>query len=150
YEIKIRRSQRTHTIPLRTPPRYGGMDKKQARSLVEFLSNDLPTTYKGLIEKTYTWIEAKEVATIGAPNDTKRGFTTSIKASLKTITKEERRAGTDHPDDQQETEHQSLTRSPYLNILDKGKEEMSHADKKAAEEADAKALDNLKLSYTSE
>ena len=36
-------------------------------SLVEFLSTDLPTTYKGLMEKTYTWIEAKEVSTNGAP-----------------------------------------------------------------------------------
>ncbi|GJX89000.1 reverse transcriptase domain-containing protein [Tanacetum coccineum] len=31
-----------------------------ARSLVEFISMDLPTIYKGLMEKTYTWIEAKE------------------------------------------------------------------------------------------
>ncbi|GJZ72926.1 hypothetical protein Tco_0637072 [Tanacetum coccineum] len=41
----------------------------KTRTLVEFLSTDLPTTYKGLMEKTYTWIEAKEVATNGAPND---------------------------------------------------------------------------------
>ncbi|GJX50656.1 hypothetical protein Tco_0277501 [Tanacetum coccineum] len=41
----------------------------KTRSLVVFLSTDLPTTYKGLMEKTYTWIEAKEVATIEAPND---------------------------------------------------------------------------------
>ncbi|GJT77647.1 reverse transcriptase domain-containing protein [Tanacetum coccineum] len=33
----------------------------QKRSLVEFLSTDLPTTYKDLMEKTYTWSEAKEV-----------------------------------------------------------------------------------------
>jgi hypothetical protein len=37
------------------------------RTLVEFLSTNLPTTYKGLMEKTYTWIEAKEVSTNGAP-----------------------------------------------------------------------------------
>ncbi|GJY21093.1 hypothetical protein Tco_0393659 [Tanacetum coccineum] len=30
------------------------------RSLVEHLSTDLPSTYKGLIEKTYTWVEARE------------------------------------------------------------------------------------------
>ncbi|GJR96098.1 hypothetical protein Tco_0268272 [Tanacetum coccineum] len=30
---------------------------------------DLPTTYKGLMEKTYTWIEAKEFATNIAPSD---------------------------------------------------------------------------------
>ncbi|GJU63979.1 reverse transcriptase domain-containing protein [Tanacetum coccineum] len=35
--------------------------------------NDLPTTYKGLIEKTYTWIEVKEVSINGAHNDHKEG-----------------------------------------------------------------------------
>nr|GEU37420.1 hypothetical protein [Tanacetum cinerariifolium] len=34
----------------------------KTRSLVEFLSTDLLTTYKVLMEKTYTWIEAREVA----------------------------------------------------------------------------------------
>ncbi|GJY86329.1 hypothetical protein Tco_0500355 [Tanacetum coccineum] len=43
-------------------------------SLVEFLSTDLPTTYKGLMEKTYTFIEAKEVATNRALSDHKEGF----------------------------------------------------------------------------
>ncbi|GJX79192.1 hypothetical protein Tco_0327341 [Tanacetum coccineum] len=46
----------------------------KTRSLVEFLSTDLPTTYKGLMEKTYTWIEAKEVATNGALSGHKEGF----------------------------------------------------------------------------
>ncbi|GKE64466.1 reverse transcriptase domain-containing protein, partial [Tanacetum coccineum] len=46
----------------------------RTRSLVEFLFTDLPTTYKGLMKKTYTWNEAKEVATNGAPNDHKEGF----------------------------------------------------------------------------
>ncbi|GJY05188.1 hypothetical protein Tco_0371128 [Tanacetum coccineum] len=41
----------------------------RTRSLVEFLSTDVPTTYKGLMEKTSTWIEEKDVATNGAPND---------------------------------------------------------------------------------
>nr|GEY04853.1 hypothetical protein [Tanacetum cinerariifolium] len=44
------------------------------RSLVELLSTDLPTTYKGLIEKTYTCIKAKEVATNGYPNEHKESF----------------------------------------------------------------------------
>nr|GEV65090.1 reverse transcriptase domain-containing protein [Tanacetum cinerariifolium] len=44
------------------------------RSLVEFLFTDLPTTYKGLMEKNYTWIEAKEVATNGTLNDHREGF----------------------------------------------------------------------------
>ncbi|GJT85110.1 hypothetical protein Tco_1066827 [Tanacetum coccineum] len=43
-------------------------------SLVEFLSTYLPTTYKGLMEKTYTWIEAREVATNGTPNDHQESF----------------------------------------------------------------------------
>ncbi|GJS28602.1 hypothetical protein Tco_0489222 [Tanacetum coccineum] len=41
----------------------------RTRSLVEFLSIDLPTSYKGLMEKTYTWIEAREVATNSTLND---------------------------------------------------------------------------------
>ncbi|GJU37509.1 hypothetical protein Tco_1185863 [Tanacetum coccineum] len=41
---------------------------------MEFLSTDLSITYKGLIEKTYIWIEAKEVSTNGALNDHKEGF----------------------------------------------------------------------------
>ncbi|GJY27792.1 hypothetical protein Tco_0403559 [Tanacetum coccineum] len=32
----------------------------RTRSLVEHLPTDLPSTYKGLMEKTYTWIEARE------------------------------------------------------------------------------------------
>ena len=43
------------------------------RNLVEFLSTDLPETYKGLMEKTYTWIEAKEVSTNGAPMENNKG-----------------------------------------------------------------------------
>ncbi|GKC32014.1 reverse transcriptase domain-containing protein [Tanacetum coccineum] len=44
------------------------------RSLVEHLSTDLPSTYKGLIEKTYTWVEAREVATNGASSDRRDSF----------------------------------------------------------------------------
>ncbi|GJY96976.1 hypothetical protein Tco_0513886 [Tanacetum coccineum] len=39
----------------------------------------LPTIYKGLIEKTYTWIEAREVATNGAPNNRREVFDRSKK-----------------------------------------------------------------------
>nr|GEY98773.1 hypothetical protein [Tanacetum cinerariifolium] len=41
----------------------------RTRSLVEHLSTDLLSTYKGLMEKTYTWIEAREdrKAGIGSP-----------------------------------------------------------------------------------
>ncbi|GKA63269.1 hypothetical protein Tco_0762875 [Tanacetum coccineum] len=51
------------------------------RSLVEFLSTDLLTTYNGLMEKTYTWIEAKKVATNGASNDHRESFDRFIKNS---------------------------------------------------------------------
>nr|GEW80725.1 reverse transcriptase domain-containing protein [Tanacetum cinerariifolium] len=54
--------------------REGEITRAFVTSHVEFLSADLPTTYKGLIEKTYTWIKAKEVATNGAPNDHREGF----------------------------------------------------------------------------
>ncbi|GKC75064.1 hypothetical protein Tco_1125838 [Tanacetum coccineum] len=53
---------------------FGFVHGLKKRSIVEFLSTDLPTTYKGLMEKTYTWIEAKEVATNGSPSDHKEGF----------------------------------------------------------------------------
>ncbi|GKA82746.1 putative ribonuclease H-like domain-containing protein [Tanacetum coccineum] len=41
----------------------------RTRILVESLSTEIPTTYKGLMDKTYTWIEAKEVATNETPDD---------------------------------------------------------------------------------
>ncbi|GJT83886.1 hypothetical protein Tco_1058228 [Tanacetum coccineum] len=60
----------------------------KTRSLVEFLSTYLPTTYKGLMQKTYTWIEAKEVATNRAPNITRGRVSTGLeKFSLDKTTK---------------------------------------------------------------
>nr|GEV71213.1 reverse transcriptase domain-containing protein [Tanacetum cinerariifolium] len=74
------------TDTLKTLLEYGGMVKRQIlglheehhifgfvhgfniRSLVEFLFTDLLATYKGLMEKIYTWIEAKDVATNEASN----------------------------------------------------------------------------------
>ncbi|GJS86300.1 hypothetical protein Tco_0752841 [Tanacetum coccineum] len=53
----------------------------RTRSLVEHLSTDLPFTYKGLMEKTYTWIDAREVATNGAPSDRRENFKRSKKSS---------------------------------------------------------------------
>ncbi|GJR56404.1 integrase, catalytic region, zinc finger, CCHC-type containing protein [Tanacetum coccineum] len=53
----------------------------RTRSLVEHLSTDLPSTYKGLMEKTYTWVEAREVATNGASNDRRDSFERSKKSS---------------------------------------------------------------------
>nr|GEZ20924.1 reverse transcriptase domain-containing protein [Tanacetum cinerariifolium] len=46
----------------------------KTKSLVEFLSMDHHTTYKGLMEKTYTWIEAKEITTNEVPNDHREDF----------------------------------------------------------------------------
>ncbi|GKD97945.1 putative reverse transcriptase domain-containing protein, partial [Tanacetum coccineum] len=53
----------------------------RTRSLVNHLSTDLPSTYKGLMEKTYTWIEAREVATNETPNDQRENFKRSRKSS---------------------------------------------------------------------
>ncbi|GJU37482.1 reverse transcriptase domain-containing protein [Tanacetum coccineum] len=53
----------------------------KARNLVEHLSTDLPSTYKGLMEKTYAWIETREVATNGALNDQRDNFERSRKSS---------------------------------------------------------------------
>ncbi|GJV93250.1 reverse transcriptase domain-containing protein [Tanacetum coccineum] len=53
----------------------------RTRSLVEHLSTDLPSTYKCLMEKTYTWIEAREVTTNGTPNDRRENFERSRKSS---------------------------------------------------------------------
>ncbi|GJS79985.1 reverse transcriptase domain-containing protein [Tanacetum coccineum] len=53
----------------------------KTRNLVEYLSTDLLSTYKGLMEKTYTWIKAREVATNGAPNDRRDNIERSRKSS---------------------------------------------------------------------
>ncbi|GJR06723.1 hypothetical protein Tco_0529707 [Tanacetum coccineum] len=53
----------------------------RTRNLVEHLFTDLPSTYKGLREKTYTWIKAREVATNKASNDQRDNFERSWKSS---------------------------------------------------------------------
>ncbi|GJS14616.1 reverse transcriptase domain-containing protein [Tanacetum coccineum] len=53
----------------------------RTRSLVEHLSTDLPFIYKRLMEKTYTWVEAREVATNGVSNDPRDIFERSKKSS---------------------------------------------------------------------
>ncbi|GJU94746.1 reverse transcriptase domain-containing protein [Tanacetum coccineum] len=60
----------------------------KARNLVEHLSIDLPSTYKGLMEKTYTWIEAREVATNGALNYRRDNFKSLSKSLREIIAKE--------------------------------------------------------------
>ncbi|GJU77553.1 hypothetical protein Tco_1274623 [Tanacetum coccineum] len=62
HNIKQKERERTRAFFTRT------------RILVDFLSTDLPTTYKGLMEKTYTRIEAREVATNRTLNDHREGF----------------------------------------------------------------------------
>ncbi|GJY87114.1 hypothetical protein Tco_0501742 [Tanacetum coccineum] len=58
---------------------FGFVHRLRTRNLVEFLSTDLSTTYKGLMEKIYTWIEARDVATNRAPNDRREGIDRSRK-----------------------------------------------------------------------
>ncbi|GJY96864.1 reverse transcriptase domain-containing protein [Tanacetum coccineum] len=53
----------------------------RTRSLVEHLSTDLPLTYKGLMKKTYTWVEAREVTTHDASNDRRDSFERPKKSS---------------------------------------------------------------------
>nr|GEV20622.1 hypothetical protein [Tanacetum cinerariifolium] len=52
---------------------------RETTPVLQIWSLHLHTTYKGLMEKTYTLIEAKEVATNGALNDHKEGFNRSSK-----------------------------------------------------------------------
>ncbi|GJS98565.1 reverse transcriptase domain-containing protein [Tanacetum coccineum] len=63
---------------------FGFVHGLRTRSLVEHLSTDLASIYKGLMEKTYTWIEAREVATNGSPNDPKGSFERSKKSFRRT------------------------------------------------------------------
>ncbi|GJT98960.1 reverse transcriptase domain-containing protein [Tanacetum coccineum] len=63
---------------------FGFMHGLRTRNLVEHLFTDLPFTYKGLMEKTYTWIKAREVATNGALNDRRDNFERSRKSSWTT------------------------------------------------------------------
>ncbi|GJR72985.1 reverse transcriptase domain-containing protein [Tanacetum coccineum] len=58
----------------------GFVHSLRTRNLVEHLYTDLPSTYKSLMEKTYTWIEAREVASNGAPNDQRDNFERSRKS----------------------------------------------------------------------
>ncbi|GKC01768.1 hypothetical protein Tco_0987904 [Tanacetum coccineum] len=59
---------------------FGFVHGLRTRSLAEHLSMDLPSTYKGLMEKTYTWIKAREVATNGALNEQRKNFERSKKS----------------------------------------------------------------------
>nr|GEW47232.1 transposon Ty3-G Gag-Pol polyprotein [Tanacetum cinerariifolium] len=67
--------------PLEIEAMEGFVHGMRTRILVEHLSTDLPSTYKGLMEKTYTWVEAREVATNGASNDQRDSFERSKKSS---------------------------------------------------------------------
>nr|GEV18033.1 hypothetical protein [Tanacetum cinerariifolium] len=69
-------------LGLREDQRISGfVHDLRTRSLVEHLSTDLPSTYKGLMEKTYTWIEVREVATNEAPSDRRENFERLKKSS---------------------------------------------------------------------
>nr|GEW64835.1 reverse transcriptase domain-containing protein [Tanacetum cinerariifolium] len=53
---------------------FGFVHGLKARNLAKHFSTDLPSTYKGLMEKTYTWIKAREFAINGASNDRRDNF----------------------------------------------------------------------------
>ncbi|GJX88869.1 reverse transcriptase domain-containing protein [Tanacetum coccineum] len=60
---------------------FGFVHDLRTRNLLEHHSIDLPSTYKGLMEKTYTRIEAREVATNGFSNNRGDNFRRSMKSS---------------------------------------------------------------------
>ncbi|GJZ35024.1 hypothetical protein Tco_0580841 [Tanacetum coccineum] len=71
----------------------------KTRSLVEFLSTDLPTTYKGQMEKNYTWIEAnkgkkKNQDRFSPYKGSNHGFLTNLSKSLREILAMEKAAKT--------------------------------------------------------
>nr|GEU72578.1 hypothetical protein [Tanacetum cinerariifolium] len=53
----------------------------RTRNLVEHLFIEIPSTYKGLMEKTYIWIEAREIGTNRALNDQRDNFERLSKSS---------------------------------------------------------------------
>nr|GEZ20542.1 reverse transcriptase domain-containing protein [Tanacetum cinerariifolium] len=57
----------------------------RTRSLVECLSTDLPSTYKGLLEKNFTRVKAREVGTNGTLRDRRDNFKRSKKSSWDNI-----------------------------------------------------------------
>nr|GEY61794.1 reverse transcriptase domain-containing protein [Tanacetum cinerariifolium] len=66
---------------LKIPSYIGSYNGKWTRSLVEHLSTYLPPTYKGLMEKIYTWVKAREAATNGVSNDQRDSFKRPKKSS---------------------------------------------------------------------
>ncbi|GJR90299.1 hypothetical protein Tco_0214310 [Tanacetum coccineum] len=72
----LRRRENEQPLQSSLTSAYGG-----TRSLVKHLSTNLPPTYKGLMEKTYTWVEAREVATNGVLNDRRDSFERPRKSS---------------------------------------------------------------------
>ncbi|GJR21252.1 hypothetical protein Tco_0969779 [Tanacetum coccineum] len=94
HNIKLRENERTrafitrytddtlHILGLQEDQRISSfIHGLRTKSLVEHLSTDLPPTYKGLMEKTYTWVEEREVATNGVSNDRKDSFEGPRKSS---------------------------------------------------------------------
>ncbi|GKB71481.1 hypothetical protein Tco_0932893, partial [Tanacetum coccineum] len=74
HTLGSKRGSRRHTW------QFTSSNKEKAR-VSELSPLDLPSTYKGLMEKTYTWIEAREVATNEAMNDQRDNFERSRKSS---------------------------------------------------------------------
>ncbi|GJT98772.1 reverse transcriptase domain-containing protein [Tanacetum coccineum] len=86
YFSQQKRFTKTHLVVHSIKQREGESVRAFATSLkainlVEHLSTDLPSTYKGLMEKTYTWIEVREVAINGASSDRGDNFKRSRKSS---------------------------------------------------------------------
>ncbi|GKA15868.1 reverse transcriptase domain-containing protein [Tanacetum coccineum] len=87
-----------------------------ARNLVEHLSIDLPSTYKGLMEKTYTWIEEREVTTNGAPNERRDNFKSPRKSSWDNGIKKERTKTSDSQRGEKKEKSTTPAEAPILMI----------------------------------
>nr|GEU44978.1 retrovirus-related Pol polyprotein from transposon TNT 1-94 [Tanacetum cinerariifolium] len=78
YNIKQREGESTRAFITRyiddTQRISGFVHGLRTKRLIKHLSTNLPSTYKGLMEKIYTWVEAIKVATNGAPNDQRESF----------------------------------------------------------------------------
>nr|GEY18513.1 putative reverse transcriptase domain-containing protein [Tanacetum cinerariifolium] len=71
----------------------------RTRSLVKHLSTDLPSTYKGFIEKTYTWVEARESVKKSEGNSRYGEGWKKLRATTKDVQKNkmERTKSSDNP-----------------------------------------------------
>nr|GEV00862.1 reverse transcriptase domain-containing protein [Tanacetum cinerariifolium] len=97
---------------------------RQALSYPPQAQNDRPSTYNGLMEKTYTWIKVRVVATNETPDNQKKSFKRSRKPLGTTTTKDKKAwivSETKTPD----TRGSTISTAGPLGKRNKKKEKMS-------------------------